>query len=182
VKDLDRQIIEAKRFLEAEKDVIAESASAINPAYQGLEADLAQTRAQMAAVQARVETVRAQLAEYRAKIAHLDEIASEQERLEQEVTTAKEAYLTYTKKEEAARFSNALDQSSIVNITVAEPAEVPSSPEKSPIRKTLMTGAIVSLLAGIGLAFVRDRLDPAVKTASEAHGVSGLPVIAEVSP
>jgi capsular polysaccharide biosynthesis protein len=39
----------------------------------------------------------------------------------------------------------------------------------------------MSLLAGVGLAFLRDRLDPAVKSAAEAHGVTGLPILAEVS-
>jgi capsular polysaccharide biosynthesis protein len=43
------------------------------------------------------------------------------------------------------------------------------------------SGILMSLLAGIGLAFLRDRLDPAVKSAAEAHGVTGLPILAEVS-
>ena len=40
--------------------------------------------------------------------------------------------------------------------------------------------AIASLIAGIGVAFLRDRLDPAVKSAAEAQGVTGLPILAEV--
>ena len=44
-----------------------------------------------------------------------------------------------------------------------------------------VAGTMMSLIAGLGLAFIRDRLDPAVKSAAEAQGVTGLPILAEVS-
>src|SRR6185369_9833735 len=180
VQELDRQIAEAKRLLKEQKDS-PDTTTAINPAYQTLEVDLAQTKAQMAAVHARVEALRQQVADYRMKVEHLDDIASEQEHLEQQLHAAKEAFGTYAKKEEEARFSSAMDESSIVNLTIVEPAEAPVSPEKTKSMMIFIAGTIMSLLAGVGLAFVRDRLDPAVKSASEAQGVTGLPILAEVS-
>jgi len=180
VQDLDRQIADAKRLLNTQKEDVTDTTSAANPAYQALEVDLAQTRAQMAAVQARVEALKSQIGDAHATMAHLDEKAAEQERLQQEVTASKEAYATYSKKVEEARFSSALDESSIVDIAVAEPATVPIRPEKSKKMVVLALGTIMSLMAGVGLAFVRDRLDPAVKSAAEAHGVTGLPILAEV--
>lgn len=181
VQDIERQIVEAKRLLKEQKDTTSDTTTAVNPAYQALEVDLASTRAQMAAVGARVETLRSQIADFRAKVEHLDAIASEQNNLEQQVAAAKQAYGTYAKKEEEARFSSALDESSIVNIAVAERAEVPTAPRKSKSMMIFAAGMFASLLAGVGLAFLRDRLDPAVKSASEAHGVTGLPILAEVS-
>jgi uncharacterized protein involved in exopolysaccharide biosynthesis len=179
IQDIDRQIAEAKRLMGQEKEILSDSGAA-NPTYQALDVDLAQTKAQMAAVQARVEAVRNQIADFRKRVAHLDEIASEQERLEQEVANAKEAFSTYSKKEEEARFASALDKSSIVNIAVAEPAEVPTSPEKTKKMMMIALGAMMSLMAGVGLAFLRDRMDPAVKSAADAQGVTGLPILAEV--
>jgi capsular polysaccharide biosynthesis protein len=41
-------------------------------------------------------------------------------------------------------------------------------------------GAVVSLAAGLGLAFVRDRFDPSVKSAAEAQRLAGLPVLSEI--
>ncbi|MBI3769562.1 MAG: GumC family protein [Deltaproteobacteria bacterium] len=181
VQDIERQIAEAKRLMNEQKDTTSDTTTAINPAYQGLEVDLASTRAQMAAVKARVDSLQSQIADFRTKVAHLDDIASVQEHLEQQLTAAKEAYGTYAKKEEEARFSSALDDSSIVNIAIAEPAETPISPEKTKSMMIFAVGAIMSLLAGVGLAFLRDRLDPTVKSAAEAHGVTGLPILAEVS-
>jgi len=179
IQDIDRQIAEAKRLMAQEKEILTDSGAA-NPTYQALDVDLAQTKAQMAAVQARVEAVRNQIADFRKRVTHLDEIASEQERLEQEVANAKEAFSTYSKKEEEARFASALDKSSIVNIAVAEAAEVPTSPEKSRKMMMIALGVMISLMAGVGLAFLRDRMDPAVKSAADAQGVTGLPILAEV--
>ncbi|MCC6766454.1 MAG: hypothetical protein IT293_17475 [Deltaproteobacteria bacterium] len=180
VRDIDRQIAQAKRLMEANRETLAETTNAINPAYQNLEVDLAQTKAQMAAVSARVEALRAQVAEHRTQVAHLDEISSEQERLEQAVASTKEASATYAKKEEEARFTTALDESNLVSIAIAQNAEVPTVPEKSKQAIMLALGAIVSLVAALGLAFLRDRLDPAVKSAAEAKNVTGLPILAEI--
>ena len=134
----------------------------------------------MAAVGARVEALRAQVVGHKATVARLDEVGSEQERLEQTVAAAKEAFLTYSKKVEEARFTTALDESAFVDLAIREPAEVPTHPEKSKQAFTLALGAIISLLAGVGLAFLQDRLDPAVKSAAEAQSVTGLPILAEV--
>jgi uncharacterized protein involved in exopolysaccharide biosynthesis len=181
VQDLERQIAEAKRLMKESKDVTSDTTTAVNPTYQAIEADLATTKAQMASVRARVETLRTQITNSRLKVDHLDDIASEQEHLEQQLAAAKEAYGTYAKKEEEARFTSALDESSIVNLAIAERAEPPPAPEKTKNIMIFSVGIFMSLLAGIGLAFVRDRLDPAVKSAAEASGATGLPVLAEVS-
>ena len=166
--------------MKSNPETLAETTNTINPAFQNLEVDLAHTKAQIAAVGARVEALRAQVAQHRATVAHLDEVSSEQERLEQDLASAKESFLTYSKKEEEARFSSALDESSFVDIAVVEPAEVPTSPEKSKRMLTLAVGTAMSLLAALALAFLRDRLDPAVKSAAEAKSVTGLPILAEV--
>jgi uncharacterized protein involved in exopolysaccharide biosynthesis len=180
VRDIDRQIVEARRLMNSDRETLAETTNAINPAYQNLEVDLAQTKAQMAAVGARVEALRAQVAEHKTTVGHLDEISSEQERLEQAVASAKESAGTYSKKEEEARFTTALDESNLVDIAIAESAEVPTVPEKSRQSIMLILGALMSLVVGVGLAFLRDRLDPAVKSAAEAKSVTGLPILAEV--
>jgi uncharacterized protein involved in exopolysaccharide biosynthesis len=181
VQDLDRQIAEAKRLMKESKDFTSDTTTAVNPTYQAIEADLATTKAQMASVRARVDTLRTQIASSREKVDHLDAIAAEQEHLEQQLAAAKEAFATYAKKAEEARFTSALDESSIVNLGIAEHAEPPAAPEKTKSIMLFVAGTFLSLLAGVGLAFLRDRLDPAVKSAAEARGVTGLPVLAEVS-
>ncbi len=178
VSDIERQLAEAKRLLGEQGQ---SGASAIgDTGRMALEIDLTKARAQTAALEARAQTLRAQLDGYQTQLEHLDAIGSEQERLEQEVTTAKQSLLTYLKKEEEARFSSALDESRIVNVRIVDRAVVPETPEPSKRTMTIVLGAAMSLAAALGLAFVRDRLDPSVKSSSEARRVSGLPILAEI--
>ncbi|MBI4516754.1 MAG: hypothetical protein HY699_13165 [Deltaproteobacteria bacterium] len=180
VQDLDRQIAEAQRLLGADSTTERGLPADLGTADQGLETELAQARTQMAAVKARKDALRAHIAEARAKLDHLDQIASEHERLDKEVAAAKETFLTYVRKEEEARFSNALDESRIVNVTVAEPAQVPIAPEPSKGPVVLALAAALSLIAGFVMALLRDRLDPAVKSAAEARRITGLPLLADI--
>lgn len=180
VRDIDRQIAEARHLMASDRETLAETTSAINPTYQNLEVDLVQTKTQMAAVGARVEALRAQVVGRKATVGHLDEVSSEQERLEQAVAAAKVAFLSYSKKVEESRFTTALDESTFVDLAITERAEAPTHPEKSKQARVLALGAIMILLVGVGLAFLRDRLDPAVKSAAEAKIVTGLPILAEV--
>jgi uncharacterized protein involved in exopolysaccharide biosynthesis len=181
IQEIDRQIEEARRLLANQEKTSRGEGAAANPMHQKLALDLTQTQAQMAAVKARAEALRSQIASDQAKLEHLDQIASEQERLEQEVATAREALLTYSKKVEEARFSDALDASRIVNVSVVEPAETPTAPLPSKQLLILSLGAITSLVVGVGLAFARDRLDPTLKSAAEAAKTSGLPILADIS-
>ncbi|HVM97003.1 MAG TPA: Wzz/FepE/Etk N-terminal domain-containing protein, partial [Candidatus Acidoferrales bacterium] len=103
---------------------------------------------------ARTNALSTHLEAERAKLRHLDEISPESDRLEQDLTSAREAFLTYSKKVEEARFSNALDQSHIVNVSIVERAEVPSIPRPSRKSLTLLLGTIMSLAAGLGLALL----------------------------
>lgn len=177
VEDLDRQLKEAHRLLDEEK---MDAAGPGDPARQKLEANRLQTQARAAALQARTASLRAQLDSSRTELAHMDTIASDQERLEQEVNSAKASLATYLKKEEEARFSNALDESRIVNVTVVDRATPPQTPMQSKRALTILIGAIMSLAAGLLVAFLRDWLDPTVKGGADAQRLSGLPVLAEI--
>jgi uncharacterized protein involved in exopolysaccharide biosynthesis len=175
--DLEREIAEARRLLDQEK---RDTPASADPARQTLEANLTKARAHVAALEARTAALREQLDAATAALVHLDAIASEHERLEQDVSAAKESLATYLKKAEEARFSNALDESRIVNVSVVEQATVPVMPVQSKRTMTLLLGAAMSLAAGLGLAFVRDRIDPSVKSAAEARRIAALPVLAEI--
>lgn len=178
VADIDRQLAEAKRLL---KEQGQPGAPVVNDTGRlTLEIDLTKSRAQTAALEARAQTLRTQLDGYLTQLEHLEGVGSEQDRLQQEVNTAKQSLLTYLKKEEEARFSTALDKSRIVNVRIVDRAVIPETPEPSKRTTTILLGAIMSLAAALGLALARDRLDPSVKSSSEARRISGLPVLAEI--
>ncbi|HVN87200.1 MAG TPA: GNVR domain-containing protein [Candidatus Binatia bacterium] len=180
IQDIDRQIQEARRLLAQEEKSGGVAADMADSKQQKLDMELAQTQARIAALRARGDALRERIAASEGKLQHLGQIASEQERLEQEVATAKEASTTYIRKREEARFSDALDESRIVNVSIVEPAVVPTAPLPTKRLLTLVLGSVMSLFVGIGLAFVRDRLDPALKGGAEAQRITGLPILANI--
>jgi uncharacterized protein involved in exopolysaccharide biosynthesis len=179
VHDLDGQIAEAERLLKS--DELAQSIPT-SPTYQTLFTEMTQTRALLAAVTARIAALQSQIGEKAGRLAHLDDIAAEYDRLEQDVTSAREGLLTYRRKEEQARFSVALDESRIVNVTIVERAEVPLAPTPSPATTEFLFGVVISLALAAILAYVRDRVDPSVKSGAEAGRMVGLPVLADIPP
>lgn len=180
VRDVERELAEARRLLEAEQSMLAEQTKAANPTYQTLELELAQAKTQTAAHLARVETLRTQIQQVRTSLEHLDSVAAEQAQLEQEVGLAKDAFATYARKHEQARLSSALDASRLINVAVAQPAEVPVGPSRAYRVTLILLGALMSVAAAIGFAFLRDGIDPTLRGGTDAERLTGLPLLAEV--
>jgi uncharacterized protein involved in exopolysaccharide biosynthesis len=180
VRDVERELAEARRLLESEQSMLKEQTRAVNPTYQTLELELAQAKTQTAAAQARVETLRQQIQQLRVALDHLDEVAAEQARLEQEVGVAKDAFATYARKHEQARLSSALDESRLINVAVAQPAEVPDGPSRAYRMTLIVLGALMSFMAAVGVAFVRDGIDPTLRGGADAERLTGLPLLADV--
>jgi uncharacterized protein involved in exopolysaccharide biosynthesis len=167
IADINQQITEARRLLAQERANTIE--------IYRKDAD-----ARIAATQARIDALGQQITEYRGKLVELEAIAPEWERLQNELDTQRQAYQTYLRKEEEVRFSNALDEQQILNVTVVEPARVPRDPEASPFLKLIVVGAGLGLALGVGLALLRDWLDPSVKTTTQAERLTGVPVLGEI--
>jgi len=167
IKDLDRQIGETASLKRREETAIVAQMRS-------------ETAAELGALQARIASVTAEIERSYTNLETISESEGEQAQLEQELTAARESYVTYLKKEEEARFSKALDDSRIVNLNVAEAAEVPTDPEAARQFETILVGILLSLALGIALAFAREQLDPNVKSSAEAERLTGLPVISEI--
>jgi uncharacterized protein involved in exopolysaccharide biosynthesis len=90
VRDVERELAEARRLLEAEESMLTEQTRAVNPTYQTLELELAQAKTQTAAAQARVTTLAAQMTEVRAAL-DIRPGGGGQARLEQDIGMAKDA-------------------------------------------------------------------------------------------
>jgi succinoglycan biosynthesis transport protein ExoP len=167
ISDVDRQIEEANRLLNQER---SNSVSLYRQ----------EASSRIEAANARLDSIGQQLAEYREKLAKLETIAPEWERLQSDLDTQRTAYGTYLRKEEEARVSTALDESQLLNITVAQAATTPRDPEASPMIMLIVAGGGVGLLLGVGIALLRDWIDPSIKSTGQAERITGVPVLAEI--
>jgi uncharacterized protein involved in exopolysaccharide biosynthesis len=180
LKEIENQLAAANKVLADESPAVREKVISRNPTHQALEVDLAQSRAASAALHARVTRLHEEAQTVRERVTHLESVGSEQASLERGVQTAQETLLTYTRKAEEARISSALDQSRIVNLAVALPAEVPPTPAGSGALVLMAAGLVASLLVAAAGALALEALRPTVQSVTEASELTGLAPLAEL--
>jgi len=63
---------------------------------------------------------------------------------------------------------------------VLEPADLPPKPIKPNIPKILLLGFMMAAASGLGLAFIREHLDPTFWSAKDLEGILELPVLVSI--
>ena len=178
VKELDNRIAQVKKTLAAEDSKIRRgTTTGLNPVYQTLETQLALSRGQLAALAARESQLLSHVENYRQQLKDLDVRALDLGKLEREVDRNREAYAKYVVKQEEARISAALDRSKILNLSIVETAQIPFEPVAPQKAFVIMLAGVLGLITGLGVAFLRERFDPTVKTPWEIEMYAGLPVL-----
>lgn len=181
VRQLDRQIESLQNRLDTtDTQRLAETTTGPNPARQQVELDLMRARGELTATKARLVALSAQLEAYRDRLTKLELSSGELDRLTNEFASASEAHQNYLRQAEAARFDRSLGASKLVNVSLIDPAEAPGAPERSYRLKKIVRGTLFGLLAGLLVAFIRDWLDPTVKSSYQAARLTGIPVISEI--
>ena len=181
VRDMDRQIEEARRLVSTkERETLAEIKTVLNPAYQSLEIQLVETRSRLSATEAKAAALSSQIADYRDRLSYLENTSADLARYKEDVENAREAYQTYSRREEEARLSSSLDESGIVNITITDPATAPRDSLPGKGLTLMLLGVFGGLIFGVVAAYLRDLVDPTIKGSAHAFRLSGLPVIAEL--
>ena len=98
----------------------------------------------------------ARLADVGAEIRRLDEQEQPLRRLERELAAAESATQIYRERVEEARITDELDREKRINVRVIEKAAAPVAPIGLPRNLKLVVGAMVGLVAGVGVAVLFD--------------------------
>jgi uncharacterized protein involved in exopolysaccharide biosynthesis len=180
VQDIDKQIADTEAAIAAaQKAPTAEETTDKDPTYQWLGSELAKSQAELAAYIARANATRQSLSSLRVEAMKLRDQESEQKNLIREVAVAEDSYVALLRKQDEARFADAMDKQRIVNAAIAEPPSVPVLPVSSPLLKVLL-GMILAGMISIGLAFASDYCDPSFRTPEELEGFLDVPVLAAI--
>lgn len=181
VRELDAQVAVARAVLEREiHDPLEEQDYGVNRAHESMAIERAMTRSHASALTARRKVLETQLVELQSRTQELDANSIELDRLERERKIQQDAYANYVQQREAARLSKALNQSQILNVSVASPATPPVTPLRPRVSLNLLLGALAGLSLGIAAALVVDYFDKSVKSADDVKRASDLDVLAVV--
>lgn len=180
VQEVDKQIADTRAQLANEESKpVKEQTTDQNPTYQYVATELAKAKADYSALQAKSIATQAIVGTYRKKAEDLEQKGITQQDLLRTQKADEENYLTYLKKREEARMSDALDQRGILNIIVAEQPVPPVIPTSSPWM-TFLLGFVMAVIVSVGAALAVDYLDPSFRTPAEVFSELNIPVLAAV--
>jgi len=97
--------------------------------------------------------------------------------LQRNVETNKKLYDTLLEKIKTSDIEENLDVS---NIRIAEKAVTPAAPVKPNKKMNMVLGTVLGLMAGIGLAFLREYMDQSLRTEDDVQKYIGLPVLSVI--
>lgn len=177
VQEVDKQIAQARAAIEAEdvrplRDELTED----NPEYEWARSERMKAAVELQVMQKKGRVSQAQLASYKRTAERLGEEVLEQSDLQEKLKAAQDKFLLYTSKREEARIGDALDQSGILNVALAQDPRVPALPSW-PLWAATSLSFAAALLLGSGTAFTADYFDPSVRTPDEVAELVGLPVL-----
>ncbi len=180
VQEVDQQITEAKSALAAEDQApLRDETTEKDQNHEWARAELAKAQVEFDTLRVRASAMNAQLSSSRDAAHQLGDRAIKQEELLRNLKTAEDKYVLYTNKREEARIGDALDQSHLLDVSLAEEPRVPALP----VRSAFGFGVIGLALAGTcstGLAFASDYLDPSFRVPDDVITYLGTPVLASL--
>ncbi|MFN7931358.1 MAG: Wzz/FepE/Etk N-terminal domain-containing protein [Blastocatellia bacterium] len=162
IRDLDKDLEKARRMVELVEKAPAESAvtSSLNPLRQRLIDSLTTERSNLASLQEKERSLATIIQQAKGKARELGLRGYEQRRLDRERDLADQAYQLYAKKGEEGRISTALDKEGIINIKVAEPAQMPYRATSPNVPLNLIVGLIGGLILGLAATFTLEYFAP----------------------
>src|SRR5580700_6745702 len=179
VRQIDAKLKAGHDILSREKQSnVQETTTDVNPTWQTLDGELAKARAQAASYKAAQTTEAAQVTTLRDQLKTMTTDGVTIERLERQVESDKEAYLSYVRKGEEARAAEALNQSRILNVSVVQTPTTPLEPVSPRIMLNLITGLLFALILGGAAAFWSEEFDPRICSTASIFKDTGLSTVA----
>jgi len=179
IREIDAKLGAARQILQRENhSEVQESTTDINPTWETLDSDLADARSQAASLKATQATQAIQVAALNQELRNMASDGLEIERLQLQVDSNKQAFMSYVRKGEEARAAAALNRSQILNVTVVEDPVTPVAPIAPKLMLNLLAGFLLGLVFGTGAAYWAETSDPRISSVAAISQLTGLPIVA----
>lgn len=181
IEDVRRQMAYADASRAVGSGTPVDHTVAMNPVYQQMRIQLAQTRADAAASAARVGASESMLQaelERSKRIANSENVVAE---LTRDYTVNRDVYQDLLKRRENARVSMNLDaEQRGLTFLVQNPATLPLVPSGLRFMHFGLAGLALAFAVPLGLLFVVARFDPRVRSVAQLERATGFAVLATV--
>lgn len=156
--------------------------AATSPVYQKIRVALAETEAQVASLRSQLGAQKTSLDQTRALAGRLPQVEAEFAQLNRDYDVIRKNHDQLVSRRESAALGVKLDESSqLAEFRVVEPPRVSPAPVFPGRTHLALIAALVSVLAGVGVALALDLLRPTVHDVAGLEKLSGRSVMGTIS-
>lgn len=182
IEALRRKDLEARRAAAVIGKGASGVAAATNPVFQKIRFALAEAEANVASLRVRLATQQARLNEARALASRAPQAEAELSQLNRDYDIIRKNYEQMVARRESASLGVKIDQTApLAEFRIIEPPRTASSPVFPNRLSLALLGALAAIVAGLGAALFKSRIDPVVGNTKELRELSGRPVLGAVS-
>jgi uncharacterized protein involved in exopolysaccharide biosynthesis len=182
VQEVEAEITKVRTALaDAEKAPISDTTTDRDPTYDWMRSELAKARTELMSLQAREIATTRGIADLETSAETLNVSGIAQQDLQRKAKSAEDNYQLYVRKREEARIADAMDQSRISNVSIAQEPTTPFLPSRSPMfyfAVAFVLAAISSVIA----AMVSEYRDDSIRTSSDVYNLLNAPVLVTLPP
>src|SRR5229473_1093105 len=179
IQEIDAKLAAAEKILSTEDHLeVQEKSTDLNPVWVTVDTNFEQAKTNAAALAASQNALRDEIQKSRDELTQMVNNAVQVDRLERQVATDKEAYLSYVRKSEEARTAQALNLNKILNVSVAQPPTAPLKPVFPKVWLNLAAALLLAGALGFGAAMWEEERDERIYSTATIGDVSGLTTVA----
>lgn len=180
VQEVEEEIAQTKAAIaSAEEAKYVNKTTDRDPTFEYLRQEQASTEVDLASEEATASALANTIGSMQSEMVSLDLKAMRQAQLMRDAKANESNYLLYLNEREHERMSDALDQKRIANVAIAVPAYVAALPAHNPF-SIMFLGFFLALLAGMGVGYLAEYLDPSFRTPGEVEEMLKVTVLAAV--
>lgn len=174
------QVREAKALVAEQTPERTQHREIVPPARVKAEEELVAERARKASLTALVEMLQTQKGEVLAGLRNMNDDEVEIARLDREKSVLEGTYRLAAEKLEQARIQQALAEERVSNVNVIQPASFDTKPVSPKTSVVLGAGLLLAILSFVGTAWILDRFDDSVRSASDLERRLQVPSLARL--
>jgi len=180
VREIRRQISEAKALLAQEERTRTQVTKGLNEAHKQTQMALLAEKATVSSLQSKLKELQAQLRNARNDRTAINNNETQLGKVQRDMAVQEVTYRKYYEKLEQARMDHALEVGKISNISVVQPPTYPAKPI-SPIKSIVLgLGLLLGIMGGAGLAFFFEFIDHSFKKPEDVEKRLELPTLAAI--
>lgn len=181
IKNIRSEINMVKQFIQEQEARLTDKVTTgTNPVYQELAIERHKTESELRSLATQAETMEKHLKQLDQKLASLDRLEKELDTLQLKAESDEENYKMYLAKVEEARVSEEMDRLKMANISVIQPATIPSKPVKPQKTLNLALSVVLGGLFAFLLAFFSEFIQGGFTRPEQASRELGLPILVSV--